>query len=95
MGLRVTRRGKILPWRTDFTTSLYGIKGRLVSAGLGNLPIALSKALLVKVVPAVLYGCEIWGIHWLAAVVTGEQSPYKHPRLDLVISFLKHYFGLP
>jgi hypothetical protein len=45
LGLKITATGNFEPWRDDFTASMYGVKGRIVSAGLGNLPIALSRAL--------------------------------------------------
>lgn len=45
LGLKITDKGHVLPWRDDFTAAAYGVKGRLIAAGLGNLPIALSKAM--------------------------------------------------
>ena len=72
LGIRVTSTGGFLPWREDFTKSMYGVKGRLTNAGLGSLPAALSRALQVKVLPAMLYGCEIWACSWLAEVLRGK-----------------------
>lgn len=44
----------------------------MAAAGLGNLPIALLKGLSVKVLPALLYGCEVWALNWLDEVVAGK-----------------------
>jgi hypothetical protein len=68
LGLKVTNTGGFLPWREEFVTGLYGLKGRLVQAGLGTLPAALCRAILVKIIPALLYGSEIWSVAWLAKV---------------------------
>jgi hypothetical protein len=68
LGIKITNTGGFLPWREDFTSSLYGLKGRLVHAGLGTLPTAFCRAILIKIVPALLYGSEIWSIGWLAKV---------------------------
>ena len=62
LGIKITDKGDVLPWRTDFTTSMYGITGRLKVAGLGNLPHAMLSGLLLKVFPTLLYGGEAWGI---------------------------------
>lgn len=61
LGLKITSNASFLPWRDGFEVSMYATKGKLTAAGLGSLPIALIKALQVKVIPAILYGCEIWG----------------------------------
>jgi hypothetical protein len=45
LGLKITNKGQFLPWRDEFTSSIFGVKGRLVQAGLGNLPIAMVKAI--------------------------------------------------
>ena len=87
--------GKFLPWRDDFTKQLYGVRGRLAAAGLGVLPVALFKGLFIKVVPAILYGCEVWALGWLADVLDKGASPFVHDRLNIVISFIKRYLGLP
>ena len=89
LGIKITNKGDILPWRTDFTSSMYGITGRLKAAGLGNLPRALVSGLLLKVFPALLYGGEAWGVLWLSQVVRTGDSPYKWSRLAVVIDFLK------
>ncbi len=95
LGVKLSRSGLFSPWRSDFTSSIYGVKGRLVAAGLGDLPQALSRALQVKVVPAIAYGGEIWGSHWVAEVLRGRQSPYRSPRLGCIVDFFKSHFGLP
>ena len=41
LGLKITNKGTFLPWQEEFTCSMYGLKGKLVSAGLGNLPVAM------------------------------------------------------
>jgi hypothetical protein len=95
LGLKVTSAGKFLPWRDDFTKQLYGVKGRLAASGLGHLPIALIKGLSIKVIPAILYGCEVWAMHWLDDVIYGKQSPFLNSRLNIVLNFIKKYLGLP
>ena len=95
LGLCVSQTGTIGPWREDFTTQLYQVKGRVVNAGLGNLPLALSRALQIKVLPAMVYGGEIWGVSWVTSVVKGKCSPYKCKRMDQVVNFLRDYCGLP
>ena len=81
LGIKLTCIGHVEPWRTDVTTGIYGVRGRVVSAGLGDLPMALVKALQLKVIPAIVYGGEVWGIHWLAEVLRGKTSPYVSPHL--------------
>ena len=95
LGIKITNKGTILPWRTDFNSSLYGVTGRIKAAGLGSLPKAIISGLLLKVVPGLLYGCEAWGIPWLMSVLCQDASPYKWPRLSPLTDFLKSYFGLP
>jgi hypothetical protein len=95
LGLKITSNGHFLPWRDDYTTLMFSIKNSLARAGLGSLPMALIKGLSIRVIPALLYGCEIWCISWLAKVFKGIESPYKHPRLKIVLDFIKSYLGLP
>jgi hypothetical protein len=57
--------------------------------------VAVVKGLTIKVLPAIMYGCEIWAIKWLDEVLLGEQSPFVHPRYNIVLGFLKQYLGLP
>ncbi len=45
LGVKLSNTGHFSPWRTDFTASMYGVKGRLAAAGMGDLPQALSRAL--------------------------------------------------
>ena len=66
LGLKVKADGQFLPWRDNFDTSLYTVRGRPTAAGLGSLPVALVKAIQLKVLPALLYGCEVWGATWIA-----------------------------
>lgn len=68
LGIKITNTGGFLPWRDEFTTGLYGLKGRLTQAGLGTLPTALCRAIMIKIVPALLYGSEIWSVKWIARV---------------------------
>lgn len=89
LGLRITNKGNFLPWRDNFNTGMHSVKGALARAGLGNLPLALVKGILLRTVPALMYGCEIWSCSWLTQVLRGEASPYKHPRLNIVIDFIK------
>jgi hypothetical protein len=95
LGIKITNKGNFLPWRKEFNTNMYSVKGALVRAGLGTLPLALVKGLLLRTVPALLYGCEIWACSWLSSVLKGEESPFKHPRFNIVIDFLKSFLGLP
>lgn len=95
LGLKITNQGHFLPWRDDFQKGMHSVKGALARVGLGNLPLALVKGLLLRTVPALLYGCEIWCCHWLVSVLKGDSSPYIHPRLNIVLDFMKAFFGLP
>ena len=95
LGIKISSKGTFLPWRDDFTKNMYGIKNRLTQAGLGSLPTALVKALFGRTVPAILYGCEIWGIKWILDVLDGKASPYVHDRLNIVVNFIKQHLGLP
>lgn len=45
LGLKITNTGGFLPWRDSYSTTIYGIKGRLTAAGLGAVPSALSRAI--------------------------------------------------
>lgn len=95
LGLKITDKGHFLPWREDFNTGMHSVKGALARVGLGNLPLALVKGLLLRTVPALLYGCEIWCCGWINSVLKGEASPYKYPRINIVIDFIKGFLGLP
>lgn len=88
LGVKVTQTGGFLPWRDSFDNTLFGLRGRLVQAGLGDLATALSRAIQIKVLPSLLYGCEIWAVSWLWGVILGSESPYSHPRMSPVVKFL-------
>lgn len=53
------------------------------------------KALSLKVLPALLYGCEIWGLAELRAVACGHKSPFLSDFLGPVLEALKQRVGLP
>ena len=41
-----------------------------MSAVLGTYPIALMRALRTYVIPSILYGCELWGLSTVSAVLS-------------------------
>ena len=69
LGIMVTADGRFAPWRDAFDIQLHALHARLRNVGLGSLPVALVNGLFVSVMPSVLFGCEIWGIEELYAVI--------------------------
>ena len=85
--------GSIAPWRdvADLQALAFAVRARLVSAGLGAYPTALVRALRTYVIPSILYGCELWGLSTIGAVLSHHKSPYHTdfmlPILDVLHSY--------
>ena len=95
LGILVNSRGLLAPARTNFPAVVHRVCATLVSVGLGSCPAALTKALAVKVLPSLLYGCELWGLAELRAVVCAHKSPFLSAFLGPVLDALKPHVGLP
>ena len=74
---------------------VHRVCAQLKAVGLGDCPAALTKALLVKVIPSLLYGCEVWGLSELRAMVCAHKSPFLSDFLSLMLGTLKPHVGLP
>ena len=91
--MAVEASGSIAPWRgvEDLQALAFAVWARLVSAGLGAYPTALKCALRTYVIPSILYGCELWGLSTVGAVLTRHKLPYHTdfmlPILDVLHSY--------
>ena len=97
LGVGLTSEGRLTPWTEDHslrarTHSVLSSLGRL---GFGSYPAAVSAALTSTVLPAAVFGGELWGLHDLAAWVRGRESPFHCSRLLPVLEVLKREAGLP
>ena len=92
---KVTTHGQLLPWRTSFNALFHRVHSALTDAGLGAYPSDLVAGLGIKVLPAVLYGCELWGLRELAKVALGTKSPCLSDGLALLLAQVKLHTGLP
>ena len=52
------------------------------------------KGVLISVLPAALFGCEIWGINHLYQVLFKGHNPYDCEHLKPIVGFLKKWVGL-
>ena len=94
LGVGLTSEGRLTPWTADHslrarTHSVLSSLGRL---GFGTYPAAVSVS---TVLPAAVFGGELWGLHDLAAWVRGRESPFHCLRLSPVLEVLKREAGLP
>ena len=60
---------------------------------MGDCPAALTKALSVKVIPSLLYDCDLWGLSELHAMVCVHKSPFLSDFLGPVLGALKPMLG--
>ena len=65
----ITSDGWFAPYRDSFDVALHALRGKLSRVGLGSTPLAISKGIAISVLPALLFGCEIWGISDIYAMV--------------------------
>ena len=73
----------------------FAVRARLVSAGLGAYPTALMHALLTYIIPSILYGCELWGLSTIGAVLSHHKSPYHTYFMLPILDVLRSYSGFP
>ena len=62
LGVMITSDGRFAPWYDFFNRSLHTVVHRLAQVGLSSMPIALINNIFVLVMPALLFGAELWGI---------------------------------
>ena len=87
--------GSIALWCdvTDLQALAFAVRARLVSAGLGAYPTALVRALRTYVIPSILYGCELWGLSTIGAVLSRHKSPYHTNFMLPILDVLRSYSG--
>ena len=95
LGVRVLTSATFAPWRDSYDSMLHALMGRLRDVGLGATPAAFVKGLRISVLPAVLFGCEIWGIDEVYQVLYKGHSPFNSPTLKPILKFVKRLVGLP
>ena len=67
---------------------------KLDALGLGSSPGALAHGASVRIVPAILYGSEVWGIPTLHSTVLGRASPYPVDHFAKLLRLLRARCGL-
>ena len=67
---------------------------KLDALGLGSSPGALAHGASVRIVPAILYGSEVWGIPTLHSTVLGSASPYLVDHFAKLLCLLRAHCGL-
>ena len=77
----------------DLQALAFAVRTRLVSAGLGAYPTALVRALRTYVIPSILYGCELWGLSTIGAVLSCHKSPYHTGFMLPILDVLRSYSG--
>ena len=87
--------GSLALWRdvTDLQALAFAVRARLVSAGLGAYPTALVRALRTYVIPSILYGCELWGLSTIGAMLSRHKSPYHTDYMLPILDVLRSYSG--
>ena len=95
LGVAVEASGSLAPWRevADLQALAFAVRARLVSAGLGAYPTALVRALCTYVIPSILYGCELWGLSTVGAVLSRHKSPYHTDFMLPILDVLRSYSG--
>ena len=95
MGVAVEASGSLAPWCdvADLQALAFAVRARLVSAGLGAYPTALVRALHTYVIPSILYGCELWGVSTIGAVLSHHKSPYHTDFMLPTLDVLRSYSG--
>ena len=95
LGVAVEASGSLAPWRdvADLQALAFAVRARLVSAGLGAYPTALVRALRTYVIPSILYGCELWGLSTVGAVLSRHKSPYHTDFMLPILDVLRSYSG--
>ncbi len=69
LGVMITSDGRFAPWRDSFDRSLHTVVHRLARVGLSSMPIALLNGIFVLVMPALLFGAELWGIEHIYGIL--------------------------
>ena len=77
----------------DLQALAFAVRARLVSTGLGAYPTALVHALHTYVIPSILYGCELWGLSTIGAVLSRHKSPYHTDFMLPILDVLRSYSG--
>ena len=87
--------GSLAPWHdvADLQALAFTVRARLVSAGVGAYPTALMHALRTYVIPSILYGCELWGLSTIGAVLSRHKSPYHTDFMLPILDVLRSYSG--
>ena len=95
LGVAVEASSSIAPWCdvTDLHAFAFAVWARLVSAGLGAYPTARMCTLHTYVIPSILYGCELWGLSTVGAVLSHHKSPYHTDFMLPILDVLRSYSG--
>lgn len=97
LGVGISATGAVSPWRPPgaATGSVRSVLSRLSRVGMSTYPAAVVCALGVAVLPALLYGAELWAVRDLLGVVRRGASPYHASCFTPVLETLKRLAGLP
>ena len=77
----------------DLQALAFTVRARLLSAGLGAYLTALMRALRTYIVPSVLYGCELWGLSTVGAMLSRHKSPYHTDFMLPILGVVRSYSG--
>lgn len=69
LGVKLLSTGSFAPWRDSFDWNITTLRARLTEVGLGNTPEAIMRGIFIKVLPALTFGCEIWGLSHVYSVL--------------------------
>ncbi len=87
--------GRFAPYRDCIDREFHALRGKLSAVGLGSTPLALSRGLMISLLPSLLFGCEIWGIDEIYDIFIKQKSVYNCKFMDPLLQNLKRYIGLP
>ena len=95
LGVTVEVSSSIAPWRdvADLQALAFAVRARLVFAGLVVYSTALMRALHTYIIPSILYGCELWGLSTVGAVLSYHKSPYHTNFMLPILDVLRSYSG--
>ena len=95
LGIAVEASDSIAPWHdvADLQVLAFAVWARLVFAGLGAYLTALMCALRTYIIPSILYGCELWGLSTIGAVLSHYKSLYHTNFMLPILDVLHSYSG--
>lgn len=95
LGIMILSDGRFAAYRDSLDSSFTSLTTQLRNIGLASTPLALTRGLRISVLPGLLFGCEMWGIDDMHAMLFRGRNPYKCNRLTPLYNILKKKLGLP